>query len=303
MSPPHKHTKTNDEKEVSVKKAEVTKHSSPARSAFVSPDHGPTYVISAAPSQSVLSSIKKTRPESLTSTTKNDFLASFGIKPAASLNTSNTQATKNKNSMLKCCLLSAGLDSAILFRLQPIDPSCNNWSEKCLFDALRRHDDWITTLAFDESCLFWFENNLPQRNCKQYVTRMFVIRTEQNPSDDQLLSLGHHVCTKINQLPNNTTTTITDENSYFWIPRETAVWADVIGIDEALAQLTRKLGHPHPGYFELHKTTIDTYFHTGSYSVPLARALHAPVEEIHPSVRMALETSMNIDQEEDDDAI
>lgn len=301
MSSTHKHSKNGHEKESPVKKTETTKHSPPAHSTCISPERGSS-VVSAAPSQSILASIKKEKLNFSASTSQNDFLASFGIKPAASLS-STMSTTKNKNSMLKCCLIPAGLDSAIVFRLQPIDPTCNNWSEKCFFDALRRHDEWVTRLAFDTNCLFWFENNIPQKNSKDFTTRMFVIRTEDNPSDEQLVRLGHHICAEINKLPNNTTTTLIDENSYFWIPRGEAVWADIIGIDEALAQLTKKHGHPHPGYFELHKDTINTYFHSGTYSVPLARALHAPVEEIHPSVRAALETSMSIDQEEDDDAL
>ncbi len=300
MSSSNKLSKTGNEKEIPVKKAEVTKHCSPARSTSVSPVRS-SYVISAAPSQSVLLNIKKEKLDSSISTSTNDFLASFGIKPAASLSTTmQTQKTKNKNSVLKCCLLSAGLESAILFRLQPIDPTCNNWSEKCFFDALRRHDEWITRLAFDSTCLFWFENNIPQKNSKDYTTRIFVIRTEKNPSDEQLLKLGHFICTEINKLPNNTTTTEIDKNSFFWIPRGEAVWADVIGIDEALAQLTKRKGHPHAGYFEIHKASIDTYFHSGSYSIPLARALHAPVEEIHPSLHVSDENLMTIDQEEDD---
>ena len=283
MPSPSKLSKDGHQKDTPVKKAEAPKHISPARSPAMSPSAHSTFTspvhgskgITPAPSESMLLSIKRNEGNPSASTSKDDFLASFGIKPAASSNTAKALKAKNRDSTLKCCLLSAGLDSAILFRLQPNDPTNNNWSEKCFFDALRRRDNWITDLAFDSSCLFWYENNVVQKNPKGYYIRMFAIRTEKNPSNEQLLNLGHHLCTKINELPGNTTKTEIDETSYFWIPREEAVWAGIIGIDEALVQLTKSKGHVYAGYFEIHKAAIDTYFHSGTYSLALAQRVTA----------------------------
>jgi hypothetical protein len=53
--------------------------------------------------------------------------------------------------------------------------------------------------------------------------------------------------------------------------------------------LIKEQGHPYPGFYELHKTAIHAYyFHPNSFSIDLARTLHAPVEQIHESLQHLL---------------
>jgi len=41
---------------------------------------------------------------------------------------------------------------------------------------------------------------------------------------------------------------------------------------------------PGPGYFETYKNVFYSYFHPKTLSPELARMLHAPSDELHPSV-------------------
>jgi hypothetical protein len=61
----------------------------------------------------------------------------------------------------------------------------------------------------------------------------------------------------------------------------------VIGFDAAalksLESVTRK--YPALGCYERFRDMIHSHFHAGSFGMELAAHLHAPPEEIHPSLR------------------
>ena len=69
---------------------------------------------------------------------------------------------------------------------------------------------------------------------------------------------------------------------------------------------------PQPGFFEMYHDVIHSHFHSGSLTLDLARALHAPMDEVDPSERpVAQEASVPMagvevetvleDTDEDDD--
>ena len=214
-----------------------------------------------------------------------DGLAAFGIKPAAG----GRSTFIDKNSRLKCCLISGAEKSAIVFRVEPNDPTLKggSWAEKCFFDAVRQNQRWITSINIDGNVLAWFHQNVAQKNPKGYSIRLFVIYTDkQLPPHDNIINLGRYICQQLNSAPGNTTTTVLQQENFFWLP-DGAVWSDIIGCDAALLQLVKDKGHPCPGYYDTHRAVIHGYFHAQTFSVELARSLHAPVDQVHPSLRAA----------------
>jgi hypothetical protein len=225
-----------------------------------------------------------------------DLLLSFGITPSIIAPT----RYNSKDSFLKCCVIDAKENSALVFRVEPKDPNSpsGSWGEKTMFDAVRSHTDWVLKLHFDSQCFHWYHENVPQKNAKNYNIRLFVIRVQQVPEDENLFQLAQHICKKINATQGNTTTTDFDKDHFFWLT-DGAVWADIIGIDAALKQLvTVATALPQDGFFETNRSLINCYFHAGTYSLELARWLHAPMSEIHPSLRAGLETTQNTTEHE-----
>ena len=224
-------------------------------------------------------------------------LQAFGIKPGARVKFSDRNAT------LKCCVIKGPEENAIVFRVNPNDPHSPNgcWLEKVFFDAIRSESEWVTELHFDSQALQWYHGNVPQKNSKDYLLRLFVIRTTGNlPPKENLVKLGQRVCDNINATPSNKTTISVDEESYFWLPNG-AVWSDIIGNDAAFAALTKAKGDPFPGFYDLHKDTIHSYFRPKTFSLELARAFHAPLDEVHPALREKLSEAINCEDNDDDE--
>jgi hypothetical protein len=229
-----------------------------------------------------------------------DDLAAFGIKAASG----PKGKYLDKDSKLKCCLIEGHDGSAIVFRVEPNDPNIKSgsWGEKCFFDALHENEEWLTTINIDSTALAWFHENVPQKNPKNFSIHLFVIYTEANlPPKENIVKLGQYICQHLNATPGNHTTTILHDDSFFWLP-DGAVWSDIIGCDAALARLIKNNGHPSPGYYDLHRQTIHTYFHPQTLSINLARNLYAPIEEVHPSLREGLAEPGDNDDDDDDSA-
>ena len=62
------------------------------------------------------------------------------------------------------------------------------------------------------------------------------------------------------------------------------MWSDIIGFDKTMDALFDKVGHPVNGFYDSNKALIHSYFHLKTFSMKLARALHAPIEEVHPDL-------------------
>ena len=185
-------------------------------------------------------------------------------------------------SQLKCCVIDAGVNSAILFRFEPD----GSWSEKIMFDEiLVKRSEWTTAVGFVNKTFRWFHNNRAQTTRNNYMVRLFRIDTVQPVKiKEYLVELGKYICTQINGVENNHVVASIPDNEldYFWIPNG-AVWADVIGIDAAYMQLIQKTGFPNgeEDFYQSNKFLIDSYFHTGTYTLDLARNLGAPLHEVH----------------------
>jgi hypothetical protein len=230
-----------------------------------------------------------------------DGLAAFGIKAAS--------APKAKyfdnDSTLKCCMIKGHDGSAIVFRVEPNDPKIKSgaWGEKCFFEAVRENQEWLASINVDSTALKWFHENEPKKNPKNFPIRLFVIYTEENTTPkENIVKLGQYICQHLNAAPGNNTTTILHEHNFFWLP-DGAVWSDIIGCDAALTKLIKDRGHPSPGYFDMHRATIHTYFHPQTLSIDLARNLYAPIEEVHPSLRENLAQPGDNYHNHDDDSV
>jgi len=192
-------------------------------------------------------------------------LASFGII-AAPASTISAHRTNDRNSRLKCCVVMGyGNKYTVILRFEGNNPgsSWNCWAEKIASDALRDKKPWIVAYSFHDRCLHWYHHNLPQQNSRGFFIRLFVIyATGPPPPKDALIRLGNAVCEHVNNSPGNNTTTTLDPNDYFW-GGDNAVWADVIGNNEALAALYREteVTGPSTGYYEAYRDVILTYFH------------------------------------------
>ena len=235
-----------------------------------------------------------------------DGLQAFGIKASAADGHGN-----DKDSKLKCVIIRGFNGSAsLVFRCEPHNPNYRNgsWAEKAFFDAVRNGHDWVKMIEVDSEMLHWFDNDQPVLNPKNYNIRLFVISCAETPEEESVMQLGQFICDSINDMPNNSTTISINKDNFFWIPNEQGpVWADVIGSDAALKTLVEKKGMPKAGFYDFNKDVIHTYFRPHTFTMDLARVLHAPIEQVHPQLRMEMKNeedqmpSAEEKQEDDED--
>jgi hypothetical protein len=278
----------------------------------VTADHNPTRVstdssIATLPAMNsfIQAAINRTNVASLSlksSPTKGAItlktLADFGISSRPS-----NIVQVSRDSKLKCCIIRRPGSSTIVFRIHPDNPKSDGaWAEKLLADAVhgkKNEQDksvpakWTELLNFQaETKLFWYHNNVPQKNGKGYTMRMFAIPSElEIQPKDNIIALGYHICSALNNTPTNTTTIRIDEQSFFWLEGK-PVWSDIVGYEAALRmffQETEQLENDHPapahGYYNHYKDIIHSYFHPCTFSEQLASILQAPPEQLHPSLR------------------
>ena len=234
-------------------------------------------------------------------------LQAFGIKKS----TTSGGHGNDKDSKLKCVIIRGENDSAYLvFRCEPNNPNYRNgsWSEKAFFDAVRNGHDWVKMIDVDTEMLHWFHNDVAMKNLKDCNIRLFVIHCAEMPDPKNVMELSQFICERVNAMPNNTTALSIDSDNFFWLPlEEDPVWADVVGSDAALKTLVEKKGMPKAGFCNFHKDVIHTCFRPHTFTMDLARVLHAPIEQVHPNLRV--EVKVEEDQkppaeeqdEEDDD--
>ena len=220
-------------------------------------------------------------------------IESLGIKPAASpTKPKDTYSTTfDKDSTLRVTVIKSPSKSALVFRVQPNMSNSNGaWAEKVFSDNVKSESNWVRALGIDSTFRFWFHHNVAQKNSRGYLLRLFTIFVEAVPTKEAIIKLGEHICQRINAHPHNDTTISLKKDSYFWL--EGAVWADVIGSDQAYrALLMETTQTPGPGYFETYQNIIYSYFHPKTLSPVLARMLYAPTDELHPSVSTKDESS------------
>ena len=222
-------------------------------------------------------------------------LSAFGLELAHSGDKGNI----DKNSTLRCCLIEMPDGTDIMFRIQPNDPqNPGSWSEKVMFDCIRLKKNWTLAIGVDPYMMPWHHNNIKQENARGYPIRLFKIKVKKRPKKNQLLKLGQHICEQINAQPGNQTTMEVNQDDFFWLD-DKAVWSDVIGCDASMEKLFRLVGQPLPGFYELHHKLIHCYFKPGTLSAALARILHAPIDQIHPSQKAMFEDNDEENKEQD----
>jgi len=209
-------------------------------------------------------------------------LAAFGIKAAAQVRTT----FRDRNSKLKCCVIRGVNMCTVVFKCEPNDTQYTNgsWSEKIFSDAVRSNSSWIKELNFDTEFLYWYQNNVAQKNPKGWPVRMFTIQVEEEPSKDALKKLADYICQQVNQVPRNDTTLTVDDNNFFWI-QPPVVWSDIVGYEAAFLMIKKEKGDLHPGFFVENEDYIHTFFHPNSFDKELGRALYAPTRALNPSLQ------------------
>ena len=213
-----------------------------------------------------------------------DGLQAFGIKPASTGGGDN-----DKNSKLKCVMIAGENNAgALVFRCEPNNPNYRNgsWAEKAFFDAVRKNMEWVTLINVDSDMLQWCHNDEAMFNPEGYNIRLFVVHCAELPSEDSAIKLGKHICQNVNTMPNNNTTMSIQPGQFFWIPNGVKpVWSDVIGSDAALKALVEEKGMPTAGCYDTNQEAIHSYFRPHTFTLDLARVLHAPIEQVHPQLR------------------
>lgn len=218
-------------------------------------------------------------------------LTAFGIVPAAPTNVNDNG--DNKTCLLKCAVIRDGDCPAIYFYFQPAngrpEDSPGAWPEKVFVDKLRNRDPSVMQLNFDPHVKKLFLNNEPVKNSKNYTYRLVRIRLAAPVPNGNAKRLGQHICTLLNASPENDVTVIIVDDSFF-LHEAGSTHSDVLGLEEGARDLLRSTTgqQPGPGFYEAHRGAIHSYFRAGQFSLELARALHAPLDEVHPNQRAAL---------------
>ena len=102
---------------------------------------------------------------------------------------------------MKCCVIETPEENSIIFRFEP-DEQPSTWCEKLLHDDIIDKKEWVVDLNFDDFTYSWFDNFVPKNNSKGYPIRLFTININSDPPPlKTLLSIGRHICDKINEKP------------------------------------------------------------------------------------------------------
>lgn len=217
----------------------------------------------------------------------------FGIKATGD------SKNKDRDSLLKACILETKNGASIVFRCEPKDSAVSSWSEKVFCDAVKSGEKWARKLNFRRKFLKWFQDNEPVQNAGGYDIRMLVIDCDERPAKDSVIGLAEFVAGQINSAPGNRCNLSVDKKNFFWLPDD-AVWSDIIGVDQALEDLIDNAGsRPEAGFYDKHKDLIHKYFAPETFALDLARALHAPLDQVHPDLREDLKVGKTSGLEDD----
>ena len=133
-------------------------------------------------------------------------------------------------------------------------------------------------MNFDDFCHSWVDNYIPQQNHKGYPFRLFSININSDPPTFKtLVSIGKHICDKINEKPGNKTRAFVDENDFIWINYPT--WSQVIGVSEAQKRLKNTIGPFHENSYLQHTDTILAFFRENDLPDYLAGVIGAPQKQ------------------------
>ena len=89
-----------------------------------------------------------------------------------------------------------------------------------------------------------------------------------------MVSIGKHICDKINEKPGNKTRAFVDEKDFIWINYPT--WSQIIGVNEAQKRLKKTIGPFHENTYLQHTDTIHAFFRENDLPNYLARQIGAP---------------------------
>lgn len=236
-------------------------------------------------------------------------LASFGITPADP----PVSRLVDKHCTLKCCVIRGPEKTGLVFRLQPShpDPTWNCWTDKVMFDCMRERRQWVLDFSIHSTIMKWYHNDLPMKNIKGYCVRLYVIFSQDtNPRKESIIRLGEAICNNLNESPgmasDTQATLIVDD--FFWGGDE-AVWADVLGMKEALSllKLATRTSYITPGYYEANRDVIHSYFHDDQLPSDLFPSVDTPIfaetepyNDTDPSMACRDYTAAELEQEDEE---
>lgn len=104
------------------------------------------------------------------------------------------------------------------------------------------------------------------------------------------LKIMEYLVVHVNKATNDKPPCVVDQSRLFFVadPDGHTVYADIIGVSNALSLLYTKIGENRvhdPNYFDRHRETLRAYFQEGLYSRQLCGVLGAPNEMLHPDLR------------------
>jgi hypothetical protein len=124
-------------------------------------------------------------------------LAYFGFSAAARQN-HLYPPKKNSQIYLKCCVINSAHESSLVFWFKS---EGNTYVEKQLWDTINTDhcpDNWTIDLNFDRGHLYWYHDNILQKNkISTFWVKLFIIRVEMVPNINKVLSLGRHICSQL----------------------------------------------------------------------------------------------------------
>ena len=133
-------------------------------------------------------------------------------------------------------------------------------------------------MNFDDFCYSWVDNFVPQQNNKGYPFGLFSININSDPPTlKTFVSIGKHICDKINEKPGNKTRAFVVEKEFIWINYPT--WSQVIGVSEAQKRLKNTIGPFHENSYLQHTDTILAFFRENDLPDYLARIIGAPQKQ------------------------
>lgn len=185
---------------------------------------------------------------------------------------------EDKNSTLRVFIIK---NKCILWILFPNDPAVGAWAEKCWMDDVRKVEPWIKDMGIDGYVFTWFKNGIKQVNPRGFGIRVFAMYVEDTDMPDEAyLALGRHIAAVLTAHDKNNTSVSVVPDEFFYM--RDATWQDVIGYDAALTHLQYTTSSFARGYYQQYKDDIHVHFRDRTFSVELARILHAPLSCIEP---------------------
>ena len=219
-----------------------------------------------------------------------DVLGQLGPAPSNAVVPNNQQpAVRDNTAYLKAVWIPKTEGGGhIVIRLHPTDPENkrSTWPEKIMMDGIFNREAWLSRIPFVRLTYAWYDNNIEQKNARDYAYRLFLIPSRGTLTAAQIVAILRRLARGINEQPTNNIPVMVNPDDAFWLQDIVPVWSDVIGSNAAFQRLTSMTGlRTDTNFYQEHENVIHEHFRRGTFTLDMARALNAPLEQVHPGAR------------------